>query len=226
MANRLCAFAFCSCLQAAAAASGQQLGQYGTGHAAGDWQQAGRPTARERERDLRLVEARLVKGRPSGLRPIRRSLIRRPNKRTDETKAAAALRLKLQMQIRPTHKTIYMCILFGGSFKIGGPVRPLHLPPSRTGPAGVLPRRGEPRSPARPRPWPVQPPWPQLACPFPVSASSVYSLARARSDYSLISVLRRALRRATDLSKIQILSCVASCASSRDDPFCFRLFKV
>jgi hypothetical protein len=124
-------------LRSAAAASGQQLGQYGTGHAAGDWQQAGRPTARERERDLRLVEARLVKGRPSGLRPIRRSLIRRPNKRTDETKAAAALRLKLQMQIRPTHKTIYMCTLFGGLFKIGGPVRPLHLPPP--GPAlGVL----------------------------------------------------------------------------------------
>ena len=63
------------------------------------------------------------------------------------------------------------------------------------------------RSPSRPRP-------------------TVSSLARARGDYSLISVLRRALRRATDLSKFRFYLVLRRALRRATIHFCFRLFKV
>ena len=84
--------------------------------------------------------------------------------------------------------------------------------------AGSHPRRGPRRGPGRlGRSWPVQPPWLQLARPFPSRPrSTVSSLARARGDYSLISVLRRALRRATVcLNSDSILCCVVRFVARR-----------
>ena len=55
---------------------------------------------------------------------------------------------------------------------------------------------------------------------------TVSSLARARGDYSLISVLRRALRRVTDLSKFRFYLVLRRALRRATIHFCFRLFKV